>query len=56
MGLGGKWERGSRGRDICIPVAESCLCMEETITKFYLLYNCKAVIFQLRIHTFKLKR
>ena len=24
VGWGGRWEGGSEGRDICIPVADSC--------------------------------
>ena len=24
VGWGGRWERGSKGMDICIPMADSC--------------------------------
>ena len=26
---GGRWEGGSKGRDICIPMADSCLGLTE---------------------------
>ena len=29
MGWGGRWERGSKGRDICIPMADSCCGLTE---------------------------
>ena len=32
LGLGGRWEEGLRGRDICVPMADSCWCMAETNT------------------------
>ena len=32
VGWSGRWERGSRGRDICISMADSCWCMTETNT------------------------
>ena len=40
VGLGGRWEGGSRGRS-CIPMADSCWGLKTT--KF-----CKAIIFQLK--------
>ena len=44
VGWGGRWEEGLRGRNICIPIADACWCMEET-TQY-----CKAVILQLKIN------
>ena len=48
VGVGGEeWEAGSRGRVLCMPMADSCECMAEANT------YCKAIIFQLKINNFK---
>ena len=43
VGWGGRWERGSRGRAIYMPMADSCRCRAETITILY-----HAIILQLK--------
>ena len=42
----GRGEGGSRGRNTCIIMADSCFCMQKQIK------HCKAIFFQLK-HKFK---
>ena len=46
LGVGGGREV-QEGGDICIPMADSCCCMAETIQ------HCKAIILQLKINKLK---
>ena len=44
VGWGGRWEGSSRGKDICMPMADSC---------WYLAEYCKVIILQLKIKSDK---
>ena len=38
VGWGGRWERVSKGRDICIPMTDSCWGLTEKIIKNKLIF------------------